>query len=282
MISDIFKHAGRILHRVVFPPKCLVCTAFIPDRTNPCGSSGPLPAANGNSASLSLHRQLDRMLSRYLCRNCILGLVAVESPICDCCGFPFESRKGVDHRCGDCITHPKFFEIARAPLVYDQVAMRVIQRFKYNGKLQLVRPLAELLLMTYRMFWKTDSVDLVVPVPLHLSRFRSRGFNQAYLMANCWKKIAGDGENLSNGHRLERELLIRSRATLPQTSLGREQRTVNMKNAFTLNNSSEIMDKHILLVDDVYTTGATVNECARVLVNGGAGRVDVLTLARAI
>ncbi len=160
--------------------------------------------------------------------------------------------------------------------------MRVIQRFKYDGKLQLVRPLAELLLTSYRMYWEEDRVDMIVPVPLHLSRFRSRGFNQSHLLVSCWKKIAGDGANSSNGYRIERELLIRRRATQPQTLLGREQRAANIKNAVALRNASKILNKHILLIDDVYTTGATVNECARVLVNGGAGQVDVLTLARAV
>jgi ComF family protein len=196
--------------------------------------------------------------------------------------LPFESRRGADHRCADCITRPKLFGIARAPLVYDQIAMSLIQRFKYNGKLQLARPLAELLLTAFRRFWEPDRIDTIVPVPLHIARFRSRGFNQSYLMVNHWNKIAGGVHNSANGHQIERELLVRSRATLPQTSLGRKQRAVNIKDAFALRETFNIEGKHILLIDDVYTTGATANECARVLVDGGAGQVDVLTLARAV
>jgi ComF family protein len=160
--------------------------------------------------------------------------------------------------------------------------MKAIQRFKYNGKLQLVRPLAELLLTAFRMHWEPKCIDMIVPVPLHRSRFRSRGFNQSYLMVNGWAKLAGNEDMSSIGNRIERQVLSRRRATLPQASLGRKQRASNIKNAFELNKQTEIVGKHVLLVDDVYTTGATVNECARVLMDGGAGQVDVLTLARAV
>jgi ComF family protein len=101
-------------------------------------------------------------------------------------------------------------------------------------------------------------------------------------MVNCWAKLAGNEDMSSIGNRIERQVLSRRRATLPQASLGRKQRASNIKNAFELNKQTEIVGKHVLLVDDVYTTGATVNECARVLMDGGAGQVDVLTLARAV
>ena len=209
-------------------------------------------------------------------------MIAVESPICDCCGLPFESRQGTDHRCGGCIENPKYFRIARAPLVYDQILMRLIQRFKYKGKLQLARPLAELALTACRLFWDRGLIDMIIPVPLHISRMRTRGFNQSYLLVRNWNQMAAPGGELSGGYRIEPDLLVRSRATAPQTSLGRKQRSDNIKKAFALTDRNEVAGKRILLIDDVYTTGATVNECARELLNGGAGQVDVLTLARAV
>ena len=153
---------------------------------------------------------------------------------------------------------------------------------KYKGKIQLARPLGELLFSALRLFWDQDSIDVVIPVPLHLKRFRQRGFNQAYLLLRDWQTFAelmpfdlGDLE-------IERDVLSRTVPTLPQTGLDRRQRAANIKDAFELVNEAKIIDKRILLVDDVYTTGATVDECARLLLHHGAAHVDVLSLARAV
>ena len=104
-----------------------------------------------------LQNQLDGLLSLYLCSVCIRGLLMVESPICVCCGLPFKSRQGGDHQCSDCIASPKKFRIARAPLVYEQILTTVIHCFKYKGKVQLAKPLAELLLAAFRLFWEPEA-----------------------------------------------------------------------------------------------------------------------------
>jgi len=267
----------KILNETVFPPKCLVCSRFI-----------QLPEAvyNGFSGeadlSLSVQIQVDLLLSEFLCRNCLEGLVAVESPLCSCCGLPFESRHGLDHHCGDCSASPKKFRIARAPLVYEQIFTEIVHCYKYKGKIQLARPLGELLLTAFRLFWEKDSIDVVVPVPLHLKRLRKRGFNQVYLLIRNWQTIAGQVPFDLGDFQIERDVLSRTVPTAPQTGLGRRQRAENIKDAFVLADEAKIIDKRILLVDDVYTTGATVNECARLLVNHGATHVDVLSLARAV
>ena len=283
MIVGLLQRTYKTLHAIVFPPKCLVCGRFIPVGTWRSAAAATIVNTPPWLRSLPLEHQLDRLLSVCLCQDCTGELVAVEAPICDCCGFPFESRQGTDHRCGDCITNKKYFRIARAPLVYEQVLMRIIHRFKYNGKLQLANPLGELLLTAYGLFWEQDAFDMILPVPLHISRFRNRGFNQAHLLVCNWPKVAGRNPlSATGGHQVVRDLLTRSRQTQPQSSLGRQQRAANIKNAFGLCDPDKVADKCILLVDDVYTTGATVNECARLLVDNGAESVDVLTLARAI
>ena len=193
-----------------------------------------------------------------------------------------KSRQGADHRCGDCIRAPKIYRIARAPLIYEQILTRVIHCFKYKGKLQLARPLAELLLTAFRLFWEPDSIDMVLPVPLHAKRFRMRGFNQAYLLVCNWSFLAAQSADPPVQLQIDRNLLVRASATAPQSALGRAERAVNIKYAFDLKNPEKVKDKRILLIDDVYTTGATVNECTRLLLNCGARHVDVLTLARAV
>ena len=276
-MPTILKKLYKIVKETVFPPKCLVCRSFIQP---PGGDYNGFPGEA--DLSLTVQIQVERLLSQYLCRDCIGGLVAVESPLCSCCGLPFESRHGIDHRCGDCSASPKKFRIARAPLVYEQIFTEVIHCYKYKGKIQLARPLSELLLTAFRLFWDKDSIDVVVPVPLHLKRLRKRGFNQVYLLIRNWQTIAGQVPLDLRDLQIERDVIVRNVPTVPQTGLGRRQRAANIKDAFELVDEAKIIDKRILLVDDVYTTGATVDECARLLLNHGAAHVDVLSLARAV
>ncbi len=276
-MSAIVKKIYKILSETVFPPKCLVCRRFT---KSPEGDYNSFAGETDLSLTVRIH--LERSLSRYLCRHCIEGLIAVESPLCNCCGLPFESRHGLDHLCGDCSVSPKKFRIARAPLVYEQIFTEVIHCYKYKGKIQLARPLGELLLTAFRLFWKKNSIDVVVPVPLHLKKLRKRGFNQAYLLTRNWQTIAEKVPCGLSGLRIERDVLVRTVATAPQTGLGRRQRAANIKDAFELVDETKIIDKRILLIDDVYTTGATVDECARLLLHHGAAHVDVLSLARAV
>jgi ComF family protein len=196
--------------------------------------------------------------------------------------MPFISRRGTDHRCGECISEPKYFRIARAPLVYEKILTKVIHCFKYQGKVQLANPLAEIFLAAFRRFWAADSIDIILPVPLHPRRFRQRGFNQAYLLVRNWSKLAGQNSHDPAHLRVEPELLTRSVETAPQAALGRVKRSANVENAFSVADPDRVKDKRVLLVDDIYTTGATVNECARTLLVNGARWVDVLTLARAV
>jgi len=282
MVSHLINRFYRIIQEAVFPPKCLVCETFfrILDQSRKGISAGPGP--EGHARSSSVQDQVEISLAAYLCPNCLAELVRVESPLCICCGIPFKSRQGENHYCGACIATDKKFGIARAPLVYDRIITEVIHCFKYRGKIQLARPLGELLLTAFMFFWDKDSIDIILPVPLHPSRFRRRGFNQADLLIRNWPDMAARRFCDFFPIRIESDVLIRKSPTAPQTALGRAQRTVNIKNAFDLNREEAIVDKRVLLIDDVYTTGATVNECGRLLLSRGAHQVDVLTLARAI
>jgi len=281
VIAGLFQKLYQVLNEAVFPPKCLVCKTFF-HAPVPVAETVSRPAGGDPPAGLPFAQsRRGGLLSRYLCAACIRGLVAVESPICACCGLPFNSRQGDDHLCGECLDLPKNFRIARAALVYEPILTSIIHRFKYHGRIQLAEPLAELLAAAFERYWGPDGIDLIIPVPLHAKRLRQRGFNQVYLMVRNW--IAASGQN-GFGLRLqiERDVLARTAFTKPQSALGRTQRAFNIKNAFTVIDSDKIIGKRILLIDDVYTTGATVNECARILLKYGAEHVDVLTLARAV
>jgi ComF family protein len=128
--------------------------------------------------------------------------------------------------------------------------------------------------------WNLADVDWVVPVPLHRKRLRERGFNQSCLLTRTWAAPLKAYPATGSGLPVTPDLLARTRPTASQTGLGRTARAANLKNAFRVRPGRVVANLRLLVVDDVFTTGATANECARVLMKAGAKRVDVLTLAR--
>ena len=148
----------------------------------------------------------------------------------------------------------------------------MIRRHKYGLDQSLSRALAQCL--EAAMSLNGQDYDVIIPVPLHRNRLRWRGFNQAALLAAA---VAN-----KTGRRLEMRALARIRATAPQTSYDSRQRQLNVRGSFAVKYPGRIVDRRVLLVDDVMTTGATVNECARMLLEAGARTVDVLTMARAV
>jgi ComF family protein len=210
----------------------------------------------------------------HFCEACRKGVTRIGSPVCSKCGLPFVSREGIDHTCSECLQEERPFRKARAFGVYDGSLMEAIHIFKYAKKASLSRPLSALVRETFLRFWDSDTIDLIVPVPLHVKRLRERGFNQSYLLIKRWAK--------QEGLPFDGALLSRHRWTEPQTTLSRKERQRNIKGAFAARKPDRTKDKRILLVDDVYTTGATVTACAQVLLEACAESVDILTLARAV
>ena len=123
---------------------------------------------------------------------------------------------------------------------------------------------------------------MVIPVPLHVKRLKKRGFNQSFLLVKDWGFYAKTFDIEFSHMQFNRHLLVRNRWTEPQTGLDRKKRKTNIKNAFRIRDVEKMNGKRVLLVDDVYTTGATADECSKVLLGAGATQVDVLTLARAM
>ena len=207
-----------------------------------------------------------------LCRGCDAGFSShlIKGPMCVVCGVPFASKVGDDRTCGKCLMKTPPFKLARSVYVYEGVVLESIHRFKYSGKVILAGPLGHLLAGAARGL--PARPDVVVPVPLHPGRLRSRGFNQSLLLA---RRVSG-----LIGVRLDYLSLKRTRPTRPQVNLNSRERRENVKGAFEVKKPDAFKGKKVLLVDDVLTTGSTVRECARVAKGSGA-EVFVLTLARA-
>lgn len=213
-----------------------------------------------------------------LCDACLAATPPPRSPLCHICGTPFATAAGGDHLCGACLRRRPCFRHARAVAAYEastrQVAPlnRVLHEYKYQRDVSLAPTLASLL--SQRLPFTLDRYDRIVPVPLHPERLRWRGFNQAMLLARRLGTTAS--------RRLDPFVLQRQRATTPQVGLDHDARQRNVAGAFTVRGKHELRGQSVLLIDDVYTTGATVNECARVLRRAGVEYVDVLVVAQAL
>ena len=205
-----------------------------------------------------------------VCPACHETIDWVAGPLCPVCGRVYSASEGDDHLCGPCQTDPPPFARARAAAIYEEEGPsgQAIKRFKYSRRLDLL-PVMQHWLRRPLCLELAQAADLIAAVPLHPQRLKNRGFNQALLLAQAFPEA-----------HLKRELLTRVRHTRPQTHLNPKQRRDNVKGAFTVPRPDLVRGKNILLIDDVFTTGATVRECARVLRRAGARRVDILTVAR--
>ena len=237
--------AGALLLDLLLPPRCLGC--------------GEIVGAQG-----------------ALCPRCWAGLTFIAPPLCDGCGLPFETA-GPDPGnatlvCGACAARPPGFRKARAALVYDDASRALVLPFKHADRTHAAVAYGAWMARAGRDL--LAEADLVAPVPLHPLRLFLRRYNQAALLAHAVGRAAGV--------EVAPDLLIRRRRTRSQGGLSRTQRAKNVSGAFRVHprRADLVRGRAVVLVDDVFTTGATAEECARALRTAGAARVDVLALAR--
>jgi len=204
----------------------------------------------------------ERRASDVLCRTCFDTLPRVGSPVCGRCGLPTAFATFV---CEECKNVDFGFQSARAPLKYDGVGKQVVHALKYRGYKRVVGRLAAPLML---QVVGEGHFDAVVPVPLHSSRLRKRGFNQAELLAR------GVAEKLKATVSDTLEVV---RGTRDQVELSAAQRRANVAGAYT---ATKPLRGKILLIDDVFTTGATMSACAGTMVRAGAKEVHALSLCR--
>lgn len=268
------RYAGKVVSEAVFPPCCRACGAHWS-----VAGRAETDARRGESemALIDVFREIARP---YLCPACIGAFEPLASPLCTRCGKVFASRVGEDHLCTRCIRQPAAYRRARSAGVYSGGLMALIQHLKYRACLALKEPLAGLLQEVFRRHWAADEVDMVLPIPLHIRRWRERGFNQAQMLADAWATSGGRADRDRGRFPRGRQILVRSKPTRPQTGLGKQARRRNIRGAFSVIEPQAVKGARLLLVDDVYTTGATADEAARVLKRAGAACVDVLTVAR--
>lgn len=224
-------------------------------------------------------RRLDEGRRDPLCGSCWERLPRLAPPYCACCGRPFYTFEAADPLsmaraglCESCRRRPPPFAYARAATLYREGVREALHAFKFGRKTGLARPLGDLLAEAGQTLLPDRAVDCLVPVPLHPAREAERGFNQSLLLA----------QRLARNWRLPLAVgvLRRVRVTRPQSELSVEERRANVSGAFVLRRPASVAGRRVLLIDDIFTTGATAVECCRVLTVGGAKAVGVLTVAR--
>ncbi len=234
---------GRRLVDLALPPQCLACHA-------PVAEMGTL------------------------CPSCWSRLKLIERPFCERLGIPFAYDLGAGALSAEAIADPPPFDRARAVAVYGDVARRLVHGLKYRDRLELARWMSGWMVRAGGDL--LDAADVVVPVPLHRRRLWWRRYNQSALLAHVLSVKAG--KPLAN------DALVRVRATAQQVGLSADERDRNVRGAFRVVPAGKrhIAGRRVLLVDDVYTTGATAKAGTRALMRAGAVGVDVLTFARVV
>ena len=198
----------------------------------------------------------------------------IRPPFCERCGLPYEGDITTSFTCTNCHELKLHFTSARSAVVAKTVVLDAIRRFKYSRALWFENFLADLLLREAVPALRKQQWDMLVPVPLHPVKEREREFNQSALLA----RHLGRATKIPCNENIVR----RSKPTVTQTHLSRDKRAANMKSAFAVRPGTKLNGQRIVLLDDVFTTGATTNDCARALREAGAGEVCVWTVARGL
>lgn len=244
--SDLLRYPTALLRLVgdiAFPPRCPSCRGDV--------------AADGN-----------------FCQACYEKLHMIAAPMCAACGIPFVVAMGDEAQCPTCLESPPEYAVARAVMVYDAVSAPLVTALKFHDQWASTGRMAQMMVAAGHAL--LEGADMLVPVPLHWRRLATRKFNQSAVLAY--------GISTHTGIACMPHVLARIRRTRPQMRLDRATRKRNVARAFAVPEVAqrEIRGKVVVLVDDVITTGATAEACAKALMQAGAKEVRVLALARTV
>lgn len=242
-MQNLAQKASRLVASVLFPDTCLACRTHV--------------AARGT-----------------LCPDCWGRLHFIAEPVCAVSGTPFQHEFGDNMVSAEALADPPPWRRARAAVLHDGIARQLVQRLKYGDQTELAPWMAKWMLRAGHPL--VAESDIVVPIPLHPRRYLARRYNQSAELARA---IAAE-----SGLAFEPAALARIKATRQQVGLTAIQRQANVRGAFRVGNEAEIRvaSRSVLLVDDVYTTGATISAATRALLRAGATQVDVLTFSRVV
>lgn len=225
---------------MIFPARCPICDDVLYEKN-----------------------KIDRPL---VCPECFKKITFIEQPFCFKCGKPLDDSSR--EYCNDCVEKDHFFTRGFAAFAYSEAMKASMYGFKYNNRREYGKYYAKAIVARYGALIRQWDADVIIPVPLHKRKEKSRGYNQAEVLAMELSKELGIF--------FDNKILERVRYTVPQKELKDKERIKNIKNAFQIRKNGLEYSK-IVLVDDIYTTGTTIDECAKVLIQAGASQVYFLT-----
>lgn len=237
------RRLGNVVLDLAYPPVCLACEA-------------PTDRAD------------------TLCAGCFKQMRPITAPLCPRLGLPFEVALGPDALSAEALADPPPFGRARSAVIYNELARAMVSRLKYGDRPELARFCARLMAGAGHELWGPDA--LLVPVPLHPARHRARRYNQSSELANALGRLTGVP--------VDAQLVRRSRMTRQQVGLSGSARQRNVAGAFSVHPDILVRarGKRVVLVDDVYTTGATLKALTRTLIRAGVEQVDAVSFARVV
>ncbi len=207
-----------------------------------------------------------------ICGECEKDVVIIREPKCQKCGKPLITDEKI--YCNDCGRKKRFFDKGVAVFRHSGRLRESIYRFKYNNARVYADYYGSVAAHIYGKMLKEWDIDAIIPVPIHRARERKRGYNQALVFARSLAKYTG--------FPLEKKLLIRKKKTMPQKELTETMRYFNLKDAFAVDKDRMKQIENILLVDDIFTTGSTVDACSSILKKAGAKKVYVLCISAGV
>lgn len=234
------KNLSQAFLQIVLPPTCISCSDIVEMQGQICGSCW------GDVAFIGKYK-------------------------CHCCGLPFAFDMGKSAHCQHCIATKPEFKKVRAVCKYEGTGRRLAAKLKFHDKTHIAGSMGRMMFNAGAEVLK--GADIIAPIPLHKRRQFWRKYNQAALLANELANYDAEKEYAS-------QLMKRIRATIPQTQLAYAKRQENVEDAFVVDDTIDVQGKTILLIDDVMTTGATMNSCAKSLKDAGAKKVNGLVFAR--
>ena len=239
-MKNKLKHLIKFIFDIFLPPRCLICQTIVQGKNGLCG-------------------------------KCFAKVNFLTDQSCPVCGRPYTFPvEGGNLVCGKCLTHPPHFKYSKSVFAYDSFSRQLILPLKHANRTEVVPYLSMLLFQRGREL--LEICDYIIPVPLYWRRLLKRKYNQSALLAMQLSKLSK--KSCLNG------VLIRIKNTQSQGHKTRKERQDNIKGAFDVRHPEYVKGKSIVLIDDVYTTGTTLNECSRVLEKAGAKQVMVLCIAR--
>jgi ComF family protein len=237
------------MKNLVYPDICIICKKFFEN-------------SSSNYDKSRFPKDFREVFGDVLCCECLDRIFFAN---CGLSGFPGEKS---------------YLDSVISPFLYRDSIVDIVHLLKYNDKIFLAEKISWFILKSYIDLYKEEFPDLALFVPMHKKAFRKRGFNQTYLIA--WKTFKLAETNRIYFPEVHKNILLKTKNTMSQAELKKEERLKNISNAFNVNNPCSVKGKRILIIDDVCTTGSTLEECAKTLVKSGARSVDAITFARAV